>query len=324
MSIAYGIFSGGLDSLLAARLLMDQGIETRLLTFVTPFFGGDKAVASSRLINLETRLVDITEVHLAMVQNPRHGYGRFANPCIDCHALMFNQAGRIMTGEGGDFLFSGEVLGQRPKSQNIQALGLVARDSGYAGYIVRPLSALRLPATRVEEAGLVDRDRLLGLSGRSRKPQMELAAGYGLTSYPSPAGGCLLTDPIFSRRFKELMARSAPVTARDAELLKTGRHFRLPGGAKIIVGRNQKENEIIQGLAGPGDTVFKSAGLPGPTVVMPGGGVDDLSLAAAITASYSDIRPGETCLVRVIQGGEEKTVHARSQDKVEFSSLMIK
>ncbi|MDY6852767.1 MAG: tRNA 4-thiouridine(8) synthase ThiI, partial [Thermodesulfobacteriota bacterium] len=241
MTIGYGIFSGGLDSILSALVLMDQGVETRLLTFATPFFGADKAMASGRAIGLEPKVVDLTELHLKMLQNPKHGYGRYMNPCIDCHALMFKQAGEIMTGEGGDFLFSGEVLGQRPKSQTRQALQIVAKESGFGQVILRPLSALALPRTRMEETGLVDRKRLLGFSGRSRKPQMELASRLGIKDYPAPAGGCLLTDPVFSRRLKELTAHDSPLEARKVKLLNLGRHFRLPGGGKLIVGRNKNE-----------------------------------------------------------------------------------
>jgi hypothetical protein len=325
MVTAYGIFSGGLDSLLASRLLLDQGIDVRLITFVTPFFSDRRAQDSSRLIGLATRPVDITRLHLAMLRNPKHGFGRFMNPCIDCHALMFNQAGQIMTAEGGDFLFSGEVLGQRPMSQNIQALGVVARESGFPHRILRPLSALRLLPTPVEEAGLVDRQRLLGFSGRSRKPQMALAASYGLTGYPSPAGGCLLTDPIFSIRLKELRAAGPDLGVHEVELLKWGRHFRLPGGrGKLVVGRKQSENEALERLARPEDVLLTVMDVPGPTALLVGGDEQDLDLAASITVAYSDADPIGSHAVQVLRRNDTILVTVSGGPKERYAEFMIR
>ncbi|MBW1708279.1 MAG: tRNA 4-thiouridine(8) synthase ThiI [Deltaproteobacteria bacterium] len=323
MTIAYGIFSGGLDSLLAARILVDQDIEVRLLTFVTPFFSAKRAKISSQQIGLTTRPVEITQSHLNMLENPKHGYGRFMNPCIDCHALMFNHAGRIMEEEEGDFLFSGEVLGQRPKSQIAWAMKLVARESGYADYILRPLSSLKLPPTKMELAGLVDRDRLLGLSGRSRKPQMELAAKFKIKDYPSPAGGCLLTDPIFSNRLKEFMSRTKQLSHQDVKILKWGRHFRLPGGSKLVVGRNEKENEIISKLSKPGDFILETVNIPGPTVIMSGSDPSDLELAASITVSYGDSEPDQLYKVILTSDDGKKCLEAVRQAKEVFAHLMI-
>ncbi|MBU2550707.1 MAG: tRNA 4-thiouridine(8) synthase ThiI [Proteobacteria bacterium] len=323
MAKGYGIFSGGLDSILAAALLQEQGRELVLLTFSTPFFGPERALVSARALGLRARVVDLTAPHMEMLQQPRHGYGRFMNPCIDCHALMFRRAGEIMAAEGGDFLFSGEVLGQRPKSQNRRALDIVAHESGYADFILRPLSARVLPPTRTEELGLVDRDRLQGFSGRTRKPQMELAARYGIKDYPSPAGGCLLTDPIFSRRLKELAGQGPLLDPRDVELLKWGRHFRLPDGLKAIVGRKKAENEALEGLFRPGDVMFKVASAPGPTVLIPAGEPEDPGLAASMTVSYSDAPDGEPAAVRVIGALGERTVAARGLPKKDFAHFMI-
>ncbi len=319
----YGIFSGGLDSILSAKVLQNQGIDVRLLTFTTPFFNADHAMDTSRILGIKPRIIDITEAHLQMMQQPKHGFGRFANPCIDCHALMFKTAGEIMVLESGDFLFSGEVLGQRPKSQNRRALQIVARESGFSDFIIRPLSAQTLPPTKIEEDGLVDRKQLLGFSGRTRKPQMALADAYGITNYPSPAGGCLLTDPIFSRRIKELMAHDDTLEASRAELLKWGRHFRLPGGTKLVVGRNQAENEIIEKMVRPGDLLLKAAGVPGPTVLASGGRSEDLELAAVITVSYSDAPVQHTLGVRLIQNHQENIMEAQGVEKNEFSHLMV-
>ena len=326
MTTGYGIFSGGLDSMLSALVLVKQGVRVRLITFVSPFFGAEKAVASARDLGLNIRTEMLGQPYLDMIRSPRHGYGRFANPCIDCHAMMFARAGEIMTVEGGDFLFSGEVLGQRPKSQNRRALDMVARDSGYPERILRPLSALALPETDMEKSGQVDRGGLHGFSGRTRKPQMALAREFGLTDYPSPAGGCLLTDPAFSRRLKELMEKKPGLQAADAEIMKYGRQFRLPDGPKLVVGRNHMENETLEGLAGPEDLLFKAEDVPGPVVLMPDGlGVSDrdMETAADVTLAYGDLPDGHVGSVRVTGALGERTLTAEARPKAEFAHLMI-
>jgi tRNA-specific 2-thiouridylase len=327
MTKAYGIFSGGLDSMLAALVLKDQELDIELVTFTTPFFGPEKAIESGRQIGLIPRVVDLTGEHLQMMQNPRHDFGRYMNPCIDCHALMFNRAGRIMDQEGGDFLFSGEVLGQRPKSQNRRAMELVAHLSGYAEKILRPLSAKCLPETPVETSGLVDRARLLDLSGRTRKPQMELAEKYGLKSYPSPAGGCLLTDPVFSRRLRELYDLNPSLEAREVEFLKYGRHFRLPQGHKVIVGRNKEDNEALEQLVTSDDVVLKAANVPGPTVVIPDANSrppdEVLEIAAAMTLAYSDADKDNPQTVNVEGMDELSQMQSSARPKAEFARFMI-
>lgn len=313
--------------MLAALVLKDQALDIELITFATPFFGPEKAVESGRQIGLIPRVVDLTDEHLQMMQNPRHDFGRYMNPCIDCHALMFNRAGRIMDAENGDFLFSGEVLGQRPKSQNRRAMDLVARLSGYVDKILRPLSAKCLPETPMETAGLVDRTRLLELSGRTRKPQMELAQHYGLTSYPNPAGGCLLTDPIFSRRLRELYDLNPALQSREVELLKYGRHFRLPQGLKVIVGRNQPDNEALERLINSNDVVLKAVNVPGPTVVIPdanGAPPDEvLETAAAMTLAYSDAKDDSLQPVIVSGMGELLQMQSSARPKTDFAQFMI-
>jgi tRNA U34 2-thiouridine synthase MnmA/TrmU len=192
---ALGLCSGGLDSILAGLVLRQQGIDVAWVSFETPFFSADKARAAARLTGIPLSVQCITSVYMPMLRNPACGYGKNMNPCMDCHALMFRLAGERMRAEGFDFLFSGEVLGQRPMSQTKNALRYVEKHSGFDGWILRPLSARRLPETFAEREGLVDRERLLDLSGRGRKPQIALAEAFGITAYPAPAGGCLLTDP---------------------------------------------------------------------------------------------------------------------------------
>jgi len=195
-----GLCSGGLDSRLAALVLRNQGIEVEWITFSTPFFSAAKAQQASQLLNIPLRVKNITQTYLKMLNNPHCGFGKQMNPCLDCHALMFREAGAIMKAEKFDFLFSGEVLGQRPMSQTKPSLRYVEKNSGFEGYILRPLCAKRLTETIPEREGIVDRELLLDISGRSRKRQIKLAAEFGLKDYPAPAGGCLLTDKNFSIR----------------------------------------------------------------------------------------------------------------------------
>jgi len=287
---ALGLFSGGLDSMLAAALLKAQGLEVTLITFVTPFYGADRARQSAAHLGLPLMELDLTEKFWPLIYDPPHGFGKGHNPCIDCHLLMVREAGLLLKAEGYHFIFSGEVLGQRPMSQNRGSLNLIANKSGLGDLLLRPLSAKLLKTTRPEQLGWVDREGLLNLSGRGRKRQMALAAIYGITRYPAPAGGCLLTDPGYAARLKELLDhQGSGVTRRDLDLLKWGRHFRLPGGAKAIVGRTQKENEALLALRSPGDAVLKVDNYPGPVVLVPGGApAGEVAEAAGLAAAYSD------------------------------------
>ena len=308
MTRAIGLLSGGLDSMLAARLIKDQKIDVLGVAFVPPFFGPEKARKAAELLQLPLQVLDITQPHWAMLRRPRYGYGKGLNPCIDCHALMLHEAGKLLESIGAAFLFTGEVLGQRPFSQTRPSLRAVEKASGCLDLILRPLSALLLPETRPEREGLVDRSRLLDISGRSRKRQMALAENYGLNDYPAPAGGCLLTDPIFSRRLKELLAHSPEPEMREIELLKTGRHFRLHPGLKIIIGRNKKENEAIERLAETQDLVARCLGFPGPVVLAVGSSTaEDWEKAAQLATAYSDVPEGRTGLVQLIQEGRTWT-----------------
>ncbi len=322
---AIGLFSGGLDSMLAARLLTNQGIEVELLTFVTPFFGAERARVSAGVLGLALREVDLTDQYLGLLYAPPHGFGKGHNPCIDCHILMLKEAGTLMQAEGFHFLFTGEVLGQRPMSQHRRALELVARGSGFAEVVLRPLSAKLLPPTRPEREGWVDRDRLLDLSGRGRKRQMALAAQFGIREYPSPAGGCLLTDLGYAARLKELLAHQETVARQDLELLKWGRHFRLPqGGPKVVVGRTQRENEALAALTRNGDLTVKVQRLPGPLVLVPGGGGLEVARAAArLAAAYSDARPGTPVVVLAEDHRSAHLLEIITPAKEEFKPWLI-
>ncbi len=281
---ALGLCSGGLDSILAGLVLRQQGIEVAWITFETPFFSADKARAAARQTGIPLTVREITPAYLQMLRNPPCGYGKHMNPCMDCHALMFRLAGEWMQDQGFDFLFSGEVVGQRPMSQTKTSLRYVEKHSGFDGYILRPLSARNLPETIPEKKGWVDRERLLNLSGRSRKPQIQLAAQFGIRDYPAPAGGCLLTDAGYTRRLKDLFAHQAHTSTTDLELLKHGRHFRLDADTKIIVGRTQKDNQRILALHDADqDTTLRVRDFPGPVIAIRGrASQQNLETAAAI------------------------------------------
>lgn len=253
--------------MLAAKLLMHCGINVMGINFRTPFFGGDRAKRYTERAGIDCREADITDPHLAMLQAPRYGYGRNMNPCIDCHILMVAEAYARMESWGADFLATGEVLGERPMSQNRPALDLVAKRSGAEGYLLRPLSAKLLEPTIPEQMGWVLRESLLDISGRGRRRQMELASQWGIHDYQTPAGGCLLTDKIFSERFKDLMEMEPGFISADIELLKKGRHFK-SGAVKIVVGRNSRENDSLESLARPGDVLMWESAQPGPTALL--------------------------------------------------------
>jgi len=298
---ALGLCSGGLDSMLAALVLRDQGIDVTWISFETPFFSAGKAREASERTGVPLMVENITAVYLEMLKNPRAGYGKRMNPCMDCHALMFRLAGEKMREHKFDFLFSGEVLQQRPMSQTRASLQYVAKHSGVADRIVRPLTARRLPESVPEKKGWVDRSRLLNISGRSRKPQIALAATYGITRFPTPAGGCLLTDKGYSDRLRDLFAHEKAPTENELHLLRIGRHFRLGDSIKLIIGRTQKENEDLLRYRDPEkDDTLKIKGYPGPTALLSAQATpEQIQLAASLCAGYSKAKNSPRALVAV-------------------------
>ena len=310
--------------MLAVKIVQEQGIEVQGVAFETPFFSADRALEACKTIGLPLSVVDITREHLVMLRAPRYGYGRNMNPCIDCHILMLKKAGEKMESENADFIFTGEVLGQRPMSQGKQSLHVVAKRSGYQEYIVRPLSAGLLPETKPEMEGKIDRRRLLDIQGRGRKRQIELADRYQLTGYAKPAGGCLLTDPGFAKRLRDLFAHDSDLEIRDIELLKVGRHFRLNDKTKIIAGRKKMENMIIEKLSQDRDIVISTMDFPGPTVLVPYGcEKEDLQLAAGICVLYSDAPGDVKTLAECRMGGAVSHVDILPAEKEVIRKLLI-
>jgi tRNA U34 2-thiouridine synthase MnmA/TrmU len=294
------LLSGGLDSTLAVRLILDQGIEVQALNFVTPFCNcnrGGTGCAAAHVadeLDIPCRTVAVTKEFFQVIREPRHGYGSGMNPCLDCRILMFSRAREQMEQIGAAFVFTGEVLGQRPMSQHRRAMRIIDRESGLDGRVLRPLSARLLEPTTPERQGLVEREKLLAIQGRSRKPQMALAKAYNIVDYPCPAGGCLLTDPSFARRMRDLVRFRPHFDLNDVNLLKVGRHFRLSPRVKAVVGRNEGENRRILTLARQGDSLLevKDCGSP-VTLLRSEAGEEEIHLAAAVTARYSDAQDNE-------------------------------
>ncbi|EAT16683.1 thiamine biosynthesis protein [Desulfuromonas acetoxidans] len=324
MTKALGIFSGGLDSILAALLLRKQGVDVHCLCFVTPFFDDAKAQEMAARYDLPLQVMDISEEHLKMLKNPRYGYGKNMNPCIDCHAQMFEIAGRLMEEQGYDFLFSGEVLGQRPKSQIHTALMAVNKASGWSGRILRPLSAKLLPITPMEEQGLVDREQLEDIQGRSRKRQEALARELGVDKYPSSGGGCLLTENSFSGRLRDLFEHQPDCTSQDVELLKLGRPFRLSDTAKLTLGRNQSNNEGLKKIVGDSGCLLRNQNFSGPLGVVSGqASEEDYLAAAAIVASYGKGREEARVGVLIVENGQERVVEVAPMPREQVVQYQI-
>ncbi len=264
---AIALYSGGLDSILAIKLILEQGIEVIGVYFITPFLKSEPDYRGEKQLNIPLLYVDLGRDFQEIMLNPKFGFGKNKNPCIDCRILMFKKAGALMIQERASFIISGEVLGQRPMSQSKRNLLLISEESGFGKYILRPLSALLLPVTEPERCHIVNRGELLDIQGRSRKRQIDLARQWGIENYPSPAGGCKLTEPGYAHRIKDLLIKGK-YNFNDLELLKVGRHFNIHKFAKLVVGRNEKENKIIFSLASPEDYLFNSPTHKGPVALL--------------------------------------------------------
>jgi tRNA U34 2-thiouridine synthase MnmA/TrmU len=330
---AISLFSGGLDSILATRLVADLGIEVEAVHFKLVFLSDKEAGKEGRdarkmesILKARLTVMDVSEPFLEVVRHPRHGYGKNMNPCIDCKIFMIRKAKAYMEEAGASFLITGEVLGERPMSQRKDILRVIEREAGADGLILRPLSARLLPPSIPEIEGWVDREKMLDIQGRSRKPQIRLADEYRIKEYPAPAGGCLLTDPGFSKRMEDLMAHHPDFNVPDVRVLKVGRHFRLSPMATLIVGRDERENQKIEDLARDGDFLFRLADHPGPVSLlrgecMPG----DKEKAAAITARFSKAKNLKevdvTC--RKIPGGYQEVLRVEPLPDLEKDGVIL-
>ncbi|MGA2775845.1 MAG: hypothetical protein ABSE81_07305 [Candidatus Omnitrophota bacterium] len=305
---AIALISGGLDSILSAKIIDELGIELVAFNTKTPFclcdhrssLGcGSGARRAAEKLNLKFISVNVSEEFFSIIKDPKHGYGSNMNPCIDCRILLFRKARECMEKEGGSFIITGEVLGQRPMSQRLTVMKLIDREAGVEGLVLRPLSAKALKPTIPENVGWVDRDKLLKITGRGRREQIALANQFGIDDYPCPSGGCLLTVPDFSRRVRDLI-KHQELNLRNVNLLKIGRHFRLNSRAKLIVGRNERENMLLSELAHENEHLFSpDEQYAGPTSLGVGVFDDDLiNISAKITARYCDLdKNGVTTVV---------------------------
>lgn len=314
---AIALLSGGLDSTLAAKLMLEQGIELEALNFLTIFctctHRGETCLASQKAVNalgIPLKVFNVSKEYLNVVKHPEHGYGSNMNPCIDCRIFILKKAKAYMEEVKASFIVTGEVLGERPMSQRRDAMRLIEKKAGLDGLILRPLSARLLPASIPEKEGWVDREKLLKIQGRSRKPQITLADQFGIRDYPCPAGGCLLTDPQFARRMKDLILHTPDFSVNDVHLLKMGRHFRVSPSAKLVVGRNEEENQKIETFSQEGDLVLNLLHHPGPFALLRRN-TDPLEVetAGSITVRYSKAKDLDRVEVIVKKVGEESWQH---------------
>ena len=322
---AIALISGGLDSILAARLIKEQGIEVIPLNFKIPFCHLDKnnyflGKSLDTLVWNELKCslitVDLGNEFLKLLQNPAHGFGSHMNPCIDCKILMLEKTKELMPGLGAQFVVTGEVLGQRPMSQHKKALMRIAKEAGLDGLVLRPLSAKLLEKTIIEKENWVNSRSLLDFNGRSRKPQIELAKNFNIKEFAQPAGGCLLTDPEFTKRLKDIIAHKE-LNQDNAEILKVGRHFRIFPDAKLVVGRNEDEDKRLEGLAKDGDWLFYPDDLlAGPTALGRGNFNNELiELSCGITCRYCDIDDNDQASI-IYKSMPDKKEHRLTVSKI--------
>lgn len=326
MTRALAMISGGLDSILAAKLIKEQGIEVIGVCFRSYFFNEASAIKMTKQIDIPLEVVDFSEAHMDIVKNPKHGWGKNINPCIDCHTMMMKYSGELLKKFNADFIITGEVLNQRPMSQNKQALNIVKKESGYADKILRPLCAKNLPETEMEKNGLVDREKLLNISGRSRKRQMELAEMWGIKEYPSPAGGCRLTEPNYALKLKDALNHKEDLTEDEIGILRFGRHFRTENNTKIIATRTAEEADQMREYINESYLEFNTSKFAGSTVYIQGNYTDeDIALAASIAVRYSKGKDEDN--VEVLYGEalkkHDKTIFAKAISDEELSKLNV-
>jgi tRNA-uridine 2-sulfurtransferase len=325
------LLSGGLDSQLAVRMMQEQGFEVSAVAIKTPFCDFDcgrgcgfeiRERADDLNVNLKT--VYLGDEYIEMLKHPKYGIGSGFNPCIDCRAMMFNAAKKHMDEIGAEFIISGEVLGQRPMSQHGPALRTIEKESGLVGKIVRPLSAALLPETDPEKNGLIKRENLGMIKGRTRRAQLDMAKKYGIENPPNAGGGCLLTDPTFGLRVKDLFTHIETPTINDIDLLKIGRHFRLDEQTKFVVGRNKDENEMIKAIALPDDILLHARDYMGPVSILRGKNTNThVKFASSVTLRYSDAPKGEQASVIINKASLKEEIITKSAEEDSYIKFRI-
>jgi|WetSurMetagenome_2_1015567.scaffolds.fasta_scaffold00013_35 tRNA-uridine 2-sulfurtransferase len=325
---AIALLSGGLDSSLALRMVLDQGIEVEALKFSSPFCQCDHggrcfSAEVARDMKVPLKTICKGEDYFKTLRSPKYGYGSGVNPCIDCRIYMLKKAKEYAEEKGASFIFTGEALGQRPMSQHRRAMEIIERECGLEGRILRPLSAKHLPETEAEKRGWIDRARLLDISGRSRKTQLEMAERMNITNFSCPAGGCLLTDKNFARRLRDFWSHSETMDIKDISILKTGRHFRY-NGIKIVVGRNEAENGTLRRSRYESDIMFFVPDCGSPITLLQGEkNRDAVDMAAMMTVAYSDAPDGETAVSFETGDGNQATIRVKRIDKSSFAEYLI-
>ncbi len=302
------LFSGGLDSSLAVKLAQAAGLEVVALFFAAPFISSARKRGPCRAaerLGVELIVKSIGLDYIDLLRRPRFGFGKNLNPCVDCKIYMYSRAKAIMDELGFDVLITGEVLGQRPMTQMRHVLKLMEREAGLEGRVLRPLSAKLLDPTNIELEGRIQREALGAIHGRSRKPQMELAERLGLSSYATPAGGCLLTDPAFARRLSDLLNNTDRLTFREMNLLRYGRHFRLDS-SKVIIGRNERENRRLEQRRSWAQAYLCPVGFAAPVALMFGAPTDDEVIWAARALARYGRRAGVE--VSLLRAGRERRI----------------
>jgi tRNA U34 2-thiouridine synthase MnmA/TrmU len=320
------LLSGGLDSQLAIKMMQEQGFDVSAVAIKTPFCDFDcgrgcgfeiRERADDLNVNLKT--VYLGDEYIEMLKHPKHGIGAGFNPCIDCRSMMFDAAKKHMEEIGAEFIISGEVLGQRPMSQHAPALRTIENESNLVGKIVRPLSAALLPETDPEKDGLIKRENLGMIRGRTRRNQLDMAKKYGIENPPNAGGGCLLTEPQFGIKAKDLFSHTKNPTINDIDLLKIGRHFRLDEETKFIVGRNKDENEMIKAIALPGDILLEAKDFVGPVSILRGSNAKEhLKFASSVTLRYSDAPNNEQAIVSIKNNDLVEEITAESAEEESY------
>jgi tRNA-specific 2-thiouridylase len=330
---AIALLSGGLDSTLAVKVILDQGIAVEALNFTSPFCTctGKNAGCKSEAVRVaEEFKIPIKVMHkgadyLEIIRNPKHGHGKGMNPCIDCRIYLLKKAKEYMIESGADFIITGEVLGQRPMSQRRDTLRIIERESGLEGLLLRPLSAKHFSPTIPEEKGWVDREKLLSIQGRSRKEQFELAEELDVRNYPCPAGGCLLTELSFVGKIRDVFDHSDQLNLRDFRMLKLGRHFRIGKRTKVIVGRNEPENELLERALQQGEAALRWKDGMSPLVALMGESSPELlERAAQILLRYTKAEPGATATVTITCDSAETEISTdNAMDEAAVESLRL-
>ena len=325
---ALALLSGGLDSTLAVKVMLDQGIAVEALNFTSPFCTctGKNAGCKSEAVRVAEEFGIPIKVmtkgldYLEVVRRPRHGYGKGLNPCIDCRIFLLRKAKEYMSESGADFVITGEVLGQRPMSQRRDTLRVIERESGLEGLLLRPLSAQFFEPTIPEREGWIDRSKLLAMKGRSRKDQIQLAEELDVRNYPCPAGGCLLTETSFVPKVKDVFDHSDELNLRDFRMLKIARHFRLGERTKVLIGRSEADNNLLEAAAQQGETALRWVDGSSPLGVVMGRQDDDcITLAAKILLRYTKAEPGADCAVKATVDGCEQLITVAN----EFSDAAV-